>query len=321
MADLRIEALDYARKLTAALEQGATGDAAQFNRLEAHLIEARRKLTVLERATVRAVAILNGDPCVAPLPGESLSVIEEAALSAKGAARRADEIGRVQRELSEARAELDRARVVAQADLETLRSRDAQIDQMAADLAKLTSRASIAEATNRAKDKETAAAHDRVHQLEQVHDQQVVSLKATRDQVETLQRDSIRQQAAVNAAIAMMDGRRTSQLNQTEVNNKLLRTVSELMRVLESQPVKVNELRRQLAEANDTITKHADVIKELHRQYHELEARKMATQYDLDRAKEEIAFAEAEIAKYKPLTEAVRGGHSTVRRRPGGVCF
>lgn len=192
MADLRIEALDYARKLSAALEQGITGDAAQIKRLEGHLIEARdelasayniiknramlppdatfktdllneiaglvdrdvrreigsdhaatkQQLHALEHAAERAIAILNGDPCRPPLPGEPLTRLEEAALSAKGAARRAEEIGRVQLELSEARAELDRARVVAAADLETLRSRDA-------DIAKLEARASLAESANR----------------------------------------------------------------------------------------------------------------------------------------------------------------------------
>lgn len=155
---------------------------------------------------------------------------------------------------------------------------------------------------------ELAKSHDRIHQLEQVHDQQVAALTAARNNVDALQRDQVREHADRLEAIAMLEGRRVPQLNQTEVKSKLLRNVSELMRALESNPLKVNELRRQLAEANDQITKQTDVIKELHKQYHELEARKMATQYDLDRANDEIAAAEAEIAKYKPLIEAVRGG-------------
>lgn len=150
---------------------------------------------------------------------------------------------------------------------------------------------------------------DRLHQLEQVHDQQNAVLAAARNNVEALQRDLTREHAAKLEAIAMMEGRRTAQLNQTEAHNKLLREVSAVVRALESQPVKVNELRRQLAEANEQITRHAEVIKELHKQYHELEARKMATQYDLDRTNDEIAAAEAEIAKYKPLVDAVRAGH------------
>ena len=75
---------------------------------------------------------------------------------------------------------------------------------------------------------------------------------------------------------------------------------------VESDKKLADALKMRLAEANDTITKQTEVIKELHKQYHELEARKMATQYDLDRTNDEIAAAEAEIAKYKPLIEAVR---------------
>lgn len=316
---VKIEGLEDMRRLSAALEQynaSSRGDATQINRIEAHLTDARGKLAVLERATVRAVAILNGDPCRPPLPGEPLSVIEEAALSAKGAARRADEIGRVQRDLSEARAELDRARVVAAADLETLRSRDNQIDQMAADIAKLTSRASIAEAANREKDKALAEAHDRIHQLEQTHDQQVGALTAARNNVDAFQRDLARTQGDTSQAIQMLQGKRSAVLDVREVNSPLLREVSAVVRALESNSVTIRNLQEKLAdalkmrltEANDTIANQANVIKELHAQYHELEARKQGVQYDLDRAKEEIEFAEAEIAKYKPLVEAVRGG-------------
>lgn len=311
------------------------------------------------------------------------------------------------------RAELDRARVVAAADLETLRSRDNQIDQMAADLAKLTSRASIAEAASREKDKKLAEAHDRIHQLEQTHDQQVGALTAARNNVDAFQRDLARTQADTSQAIQMLQGKRSATLTTNEVGAMLLREVSAVMRALEANSVTIRNLQEdhlvknvgaeklredvarleadlrkeqkikdfvndecqkiraafglgrmaqapevlaaidalqvdvnmkqhmieglrgraydleqtiakaapvesdkklagslkmRLAEANDRIRHMTDVIKELHKQYHELEARKMATQYDLDRANDEIAAAEAEIAKYKPLIEAVRAG-------------
>lgn len=70
----------------------------------------KHQLHTLEHAAERATAILNGEPVPPPLIGAPLTRLEEAALSAKGAARRAEEVGRVQRELSEARAELDRLR-------------------------------------------------------------------------------------------------------------------------------------------------------------------------------------------------------------------
>lgn len=77
---------------------------------------------------------------------------------------------------------------------------------------------------------------------------------------------------------------------------------------VESDKKLADALKMRLAEANDTIAKQADVIKHMHEEYHQLQALKQGADYDLERAKEEIAFAEAEAAKYKPLIEAVRGG-------------
>lgn len=414
---IQIIGLEDMRRLSAALEQynaGSRGDAAQINRLEAHLTDARGKLTVLERATVRAVAILNGDPCPAPLPGEPLSVIEEAALSAKGAARRASEIGRVQRELSEARDELAYAYNIIKNRNMRLPDSSYKTDLLN-EIASLVDRDVRREigADHAETKQQLAVALDRIHQLEQVHDQQVGALTAARNNVDAFQRDLARTQADTSQAIAMLEGRRSATLNQTEVNNKLLRTVSDIMRALESnsgsdrvrndlseaherickqndviarleadlrkeQKIKsfVNDecqktraalglgrmaqapevlaaidalqvdasmkqhtidglrgrahdleqtiakaapvesdkkladaLKMRLAEANDTIAKQADVIKHMHEEYHQLQARKQGADYDLERAKEEIAFAEAEAAKYKPLIEAVRAGH------------
>lgn len=281
MTDLRIEALDYARRVVAALEQQAEGTPQQIEALRAELDKVRHQLHNASNAAIWSAGVLRGEPVPPRSPGVPISLLETAASDAHTKIR-------------------EQAREI--------NSRDNQIDQMAADIAKLTNRASIAEAANREKDKQLAVALDRVHQLEQVHDQQVAALTAARNNVDALQRDQVREHADRLEAIAMLEGRRVPQLNQTEVKSKLLREVSAVMRALESQPAKANELRRQLAEANDQITNHTDVIKELHKQYHELEARKMATQYDLDRANDEIAAAEAEIAKYKPLIEAVRGG-------------
>ncbi len=364
---IQIIGVEDMRRLSAALEQynaGSRGDAAQISRLEAHLTEARDELAY-------AYNIIKNRNMRLPDSSYKTDLLNEIANLVDRDVRR--EIG------------ADHAETKQQ----------------------------------------LFAALDRVHQLEQVHDQQVVALKATRDQVETLQRESIAQQAAALEAIKMAQGKRSAVLDVREVNSPLLREVSAVMRALEANSVTIRNLQEdhlvknvgserlreklteaheriakqndvinrleadlrkeqkinafvndecqkiraalglaplaqasevlaaidavqvdasmkqhtieglrrsvydleqqiakaapvesdkkradalklRLAEANDTITKQAGIIKHLHEEYHQLQGRKQGADFDLERAKEEIAFAEAEAAKYKPLIEAVR---------------
>lgn len=344
MADLRIEALDYARRLTATLEQynaNSAGDAAQVKRLEGHLIEARdelayaynliknrsmrapgesyrtdllneiaglvdrdvrreigsdhaatkQQLHTLEQAAERAIGILNGEPVPPPPIGAPLTRLEEAALSAKGAARRAEEIGRVQRELSEARAELDRARVVAAADLETLRSRDAQIDQMAADLAKLTSRASIAEAASREKGKE----------------------------LEKVRRDLEQARAAASFASATLRGEPVGRIVVEGVPLSLLECAAlDARREIDRLRADLRKEHQIKAFVNDECQRvraalGLDPMSEIGAVVAAVKGLNDVIKYlrieHQDRA-DELAAAEAEIAKCKPLIDAVK--HSAV---------
>lgn len=364
MTDLRItiegiEGAEVARRLAAALEHPIKGTPQQVEALRAELDKVRHQLHNAGNAAIWSAGVLRGEPVPPRIPGVPISLLETAASEA-------------------------RTKVTEQA--REINSRDNQIDQMAADLAKLTSRASIAEAASREKDKELAEFRKANDTAIAILDEVQFSTLIPDDYNNNpLLREIARTQGDTSQAIQMLQGKRAPQLKQTEVNNKLLREVSAVMRALESNSGS-DRVRKDLSEAHERICKQndvidalqadlrksqnvvhfvddearkvrealglgklaqvpevlaaiedlrndsrmlegtasalrgrlqdserdaearAEVIKHLHEEYHALEARKQATQYDLDRANDEIAAAEAEIAKYKPLIEAVRAG-------------
>jgi len=347
-----VEGAEVARRLAAALEQYGTQP--QVKALRAELDRVRAQLHREQNETTWAAAYIVGDPVPPRVPGKPCSLIESVAIE-------------VRKQLTDARQELAVAANIIEYRQMVAPGQPPHHTGLLNEIAGLVDRDVRREigADHAETKQQLAVALDRIHQLEQVHDRQVVALKATRDQVWTLQRESTAQQAATLEAIAMMEGRRTVLLNQTEVNNKLLREVSELMRALESNSGS-DRVRKELAEAHERICKQndiilaldvglrksrnvvhfvddearkvrealglgslaqvpevlaaiedlrndarlsesrAEVIKHLHEEYHQMQARKMGAEFDLERAKEEIAFAEAETAKYKPLIEAVR---------------
>ena len=230
MTDLRIEALDFSRRVTAALEQYA---AQQQVDLHAELDRVRAQLHREQNETTWAAAYIVGDPVPPRVPGKTCSLIESVAIE-------------VRKQLTEARAELDKTRLSLEHAMEAAR------------FAKST--------------------------LRGVPVGRVAGAGATLSLLES---------AAIEARKEIEDLRGANRAKDKEI---------------EAGACKSEYLADKIAQLEQTIEGRAAVIKSLHAEYHELEARKMATQYDLDRAKEEIAFAEAEIAKYKPLVEAVRVG-------------
>lgn len=290
--------------------------------------EARDKLTVLESATGRAVAILNGDPCPPPLFGEPLSVIEEAALSAKGAARRADEIGRVQRDLSEARAELAKAHDRIH-QLEQTRDQQVGAERLRERLTEANDE--LAYAYNIIKNRnmrlpDSSYKTDLLNEIAGLVDRDVrreigADLAGIKQQLFIANGTITKQAREIDSLRAdLRKGQKVKDFVNDECQKiraalglgrmaqapEVLAAIEDLRndsRMLEGT---ASALRGRLQDSERDAEARADVIKELHAQYHELEARKQGVQFDLDRAKEEIEFAEAEIAKYKPLIEAVK---------------
>ena len=270
MTDLRTEALDYARRLAAALER-------HNEETQPQQIEALR----LQLA-------------------EALDNARAAELEQFNAEKRADELGA---ELDKVRLSLEHAMGAARFAKSTLRGVPVgRIAGAGATLSLLESAAIEAR-----KEIEDLRADLRKEQkIKDFVNDECQRVRAA------LGLGRMAQASEVLAAIDALQVDRSMQRHTVDVLRGRVNDLQE--QIAKAAPVESDKkladaLKMRLAEANDRIRHMTDVIKELHAQYHELEARKMATQYDLDRAKEEIAFAEAEIAKYKPLVDAVRAGH------------
>lgn len=250
---IQIIGVEDMRRLSAALEQynaGSRGDAAQINRLESHLTEARDELAIAGNIIRNRQMILPGQPP-------------------------------------------HRTRLLN--DIAELVDRDVR-REIGADHAETK--------------QQLAVALDRIHQLEQVHDQQVAALKKARADVDD-QRNEVNGERARRVELENKIARLGADLRKEQkikafVNDEFQKIRAALGLAPLAQAPEVLAAIEDLRNGARLSESRAEVIKHLHEEYHQLQVRKQGAEFDLERAKEEIAFAEAETAKHKPLIEAVR---------------
>lgn len=281
------------RRLSAALEQynaGSRGDAAQINRLEVHLTEARDELAyafnIIKNRNMRQLG--------ASYKTELLSAI-------------ADLVDRdVRREI--VAAELAKAH-------DRIHQLDQVLDQQVAALKK--ARADVDDQGNEVNGERARRVEleNKVRRLEaDLRKEQKIKVFVNDECQKIRAALGLTPLAQAPEVLAAIDALQVDRSMQAHTVGVLRGRVNDLQeQVAKAAPVEYDKklagaLKMCLAEANDQIAKMADVIKHMHEEYHQLQARKQGAEFDLERAKEEIAFAEAETAKYKPLIEAVRGG-------------
>lgn len=156
---------------------------------------------------------------------------------------------------------------------------------------------------------------DEADRAAKTHDDQAHTIRKQRDELEEMRRLLKRAQWDASEATRILQGKRSEPLNPSETLNPLLREVSDVMRTLTGNSATISKLQQDLTRRNveaEELRRAAEqrdeVIKHLHAEYHELEARKQVVQFELDRAQDEIAAAEQYAAKYKPVVEAMREG-------------
>lgn len=337
--EVKIDGVEDMRRLSAALEQYNAGSQPQVEALRAELDKVRRQLHNGQGEVSWAAALIVGGPVALRAPGRPYSLIESVAVEAR---KQIDELRcQLAEALDSARAaELEQSNAEKRAD-ELHAKRQEANDELAYAYNIISNRNMRLPGENYKTDllnevaglvdrdvrreigaAELAKAHDRIHQLEQIHDQQVVSLKATRDQVETLQRESNSGSDRVRKDLAEAHERICKQNDVIANLQADLHKSRNVVHFVDDEARKVREALGlgKLAQVPEVIAAieglrndarisgaRAEVIKHLHEEYHQLQARKMGAEFDLERAKEEIAFAEAEIDQLKKANAFFKG--------------